>query len=221
MSSLSGSPRSYIGIYGGTFDPIHFGHLRPALDVMTRLALAQVRFMPCYQPVHRGQPSSSAQARCEMIRLAIEGQSRFVLDACEIARGGPSYMVESLASMRAQLGQDADSAGLVLMMGLDAFAHFLSWHQWSVILQQAHIALMHRPGERLPESGALADLLAQRRVEQLSGWSGQIIDVDVTQLAISATTIRALIEQGQPIDYLMPPAVVEYIKMHQLYTQGK
>ncbi|MFA6699200.1 MAG: nicotinate-nucleotide adenylyltransferase [Thiomicrospira sp.] len=210
-------PKSYIGIYGGTFDPIHFGHLRPALDVMTRLALQQVRFMPCYQPVHRGQPGAGAQARCEMIERAIAGQAGFVLDRREIDRGGPSYMVDSLASIRSELGTTAQAPGLVLMMGLDAFHHFLSWQQWSKILQLAHIALMHRPGEPLPTQGELAMLFAQRRVCALSGWSGQIIDVDVTQLAISATAIRAMLAQHQSIDYLMPLSVVEYIKMQQLY----
>ena len=144
----------YIGVYGGTFDPIHYGHLRPALDVMTRLDLQEVRFIPCYQPVHREQPGTSAEDRCAMIALAIANQPRFKLDKRELVRQGPSYMVDTLASLRQEMMQHTPSPGLVLMMGLDAFKHFLSWHEWQKILTLAHIALMHRPGEHLPTKGA-------------------------------------------------------------------
>lgn len=205
-----------IGVYGGTFDPIHYGHLRPALDVLCQLKLDQVRFIPCYQPVHRSAPLVSSAQRCQMIELAIANQLAFVLDKREIERQGPSYMVDTLQSLQA----DFPRAGLVLMMGTDAFAKFHQWHQWQQILQLANLAVMHRPGEPLPSHGELAALLQQRLVTELTADAGQIVEVEVTQLDLSATRLRDLLKHNQPIDYLMPDAVINYIKTHQLYQEG-
>lgn len=205
-----------IGVYGGTFDPIHYGHLRPALDVLCQLKLDQVRFIPCYQPVHRSAPQVSSAQRCQMIELAIANQLAFVLDKREIERQGPSYMVDTLHSLQA----DFPRAGLVLMMGTDAFAKFLQWHNWQHILQLANVAVMHRPGEPLPNHGELAALLQQRLVSELTADAGQIVEVEVTQLDLSATRLRDLLKHNQPIDYLMPDAVIHYIKTHQLYQEG-
>ena len=205
-----------IGVYGGTFDPIHYGHLRPALDVLSQLKLDHVRFIPCYQPVHRGLPQVSSAQRCEMIEMAIQNQPNFVLDRREIERQGPSYMVDTLRSLKA----DFPNAGLVLIMGTDAFAKFLSWYQWSDILELANLAIMHRPGESLPNQGELAGLLQQRLVSKLTEAQGQIVEVEVTQLDLSATRLRELMQHGEPIDYLMPPCVVKYIQTHHLYSKG-
>lgn len=216
--SLTYVPQSCqrIGVYGGTFDPIHYGHLRPALDVLCQLKLDQVRFIPCYQPVHRSAPQVSSAQRCQMIELAIANQLAFVLDKREIERQGPSYMVDTLHSLQA----DFPRAGLVLMMGTDAFAKFLQWHNWQQILQLANVAVMHRPGEPLPNHGELAALLQHRLVSDLTADAGQIVEVEVTQLDLSATRLRDLLKHNQPIDYLMPDAVINYIKTHQLYQEG-
>lgn len=203
----------YIGINGGTFDPIHFGHLRPALEVAEHLALQQVQFVPCFNPVHRGQPRVSAEQRCQMIELAIAGQSRFVLNRIEIEQGGPSYMVNTLASLKQQLPDQ----GLVLMMGTDAFAKFDCWHQYERILELANVAVMHRPGEALPETGCLGRLFHQHWVANLSADAGEIVDVAITQLDLSATALRSYLKHQQPVDYLMPEAVKDYIYQHQLY----
>lgn len=205
-----------IGVYGGTFDPIHYGHLRPALDVLYQLQLDHVRFIPCYQPVHRDLPQVSSDQRCEMIEMAIKSRPNFVLDRREIERQGPSYMVDTLRSLKQAFPQ----AGLVLIMGTDAFAKFLSWYQWSTILELANLAIMHRPGESLPNHGELAGLLQQRLVDSLTEAQGQIVEVEVTQLDLSATRLRELLQQDQPIDYLMPPCVVKYIQTHHLYIKG-
>ncbi|WP_319380828.1 nicotinate-nucleotide adenylyltransferase [Thiomicrorhabdus sp.] len=203
-----------IGINGGTFDPIHFGHLRPVLEVQTRLNLDQVRFIPCAQPVHRGTPNVDAEARCRMIELAIEGQPKFVLDRIEIEREGPSYMVMTLESLAEQFPDDA----LVLILGSDAFAKFSSWYQWQRILQLANLVVMHRPGDLPPSEGEAGQIFAEYRAEVFTERSGQIIDLGVTQLDISSTFIRQCLSAGEPVDYLLPESVAVYIHGHQLYS---
>lgn len=204
-----------IGINGGTFDPIHYGHLRAALEVKQLLGLEQVRFIPCYQPVHRGEPTVSAAQRCAMIELAIEAQPEFVLDKIEIERGGPSYMVDTLAELKALFADG--QTGLVLMMGTDAYAKFCSWHQWQRILQLANIVVMHRPGEDLHLKGEEAREFREREVKQFSQLSGQIMELAITQLDISSTRIREGLRKGFEADYLTPFRVVQYIKKHALY----
>lgn len=132
-----------IGILGGTFDPIHFGHLRTALDVVEDLNLQQLRFIPCGEPPHRDQPHASPAQRLAMVQLAIASESRFMVDAREIQRGGPSYMVETLESLRQELGEQ-QSLGLIV--GLDAFAALDSWYRWQDLIDLAHLIIMTRPG---------------------------------------------------------------------------
>lgn len=202
-----------IGINGGTFDPIHFGHLRPALEVLTALHLDEMRFIPVYQPVHRDSPSATAQQRCDMVRLAIQSQPKFQLDTIEIDRGGPSYMVDTLCSLK----QKMPDATLVLMMGTDAFAKFHRWHDWQGILTLANIVVTHRPGEPLPNDGEVGEILRTHWVETLSEDHGQILDLPITQLDLSATALRETLQKREPVDYLMPQSVADYIRQHQLY----
>ncbi|WP_044414045.1 nicotinate-nucleotide adenylyltransferase [Thiomicrospira microaerophila] len=204
-----------IGIYGGTFDPIHYGHLRPALDAMHQLGLSQVRFVPCYQPVHRDQPQVSSEMRAQMLQVAIKNQPGFVLESCEIERQGPSYMVDTLRELRQRFTSD----DLVLLMGMDAFGKFTGWRDWQGILALANIAVMHRPGESLPQTAPIQALLEQYQVTRLSAAAGQIIEIEVTQLDVSSTRIRALVEQDEPIAYLTPDGVVDIIQQQQLYKQ--
>lgn len=202
-----------IGINGGTFDPIHFGHLRPALEVLNALGLDEVRFIPAYQPVHRELPSANAQQRCEMIELAIEPQSKFKLDTIEIDRGGPSYMVETLESIKAA----EPDAMLVLMMGTDAFAKFNQWHRWQDILHTANLVVTHRPGEPVPCQGEVGQIFKQYWVPNLTEDAGQIVDLPITQLDLSATALRSYLKNGDSVDYLMPLSVAQYIRKHRLY----
>ncbi|WP_319558543.1 nicotinate-nucleotide adenylyltransferase [Thiomicrorhabdus sp.] len=203
-----------IGINGGTFDPIHFGHLRPVLEVMTRLNLDQVRFIPCAQPVHRDTPNVDAEARCRMIELAIGAQEKFVLDRIEIERDGPSYMVMTLDSLAQKFPEDS----LVLILGSDAFAKFSSWHQWQRILQLANLVVMHRPGELPPQDGEAGKIFRDYAVAEFTEASGQLIDLGVTQLDISSTFIRQCLSAGESVDYLLPESVAAYIRDHQLYS---
>ncbi|GKT12520.1 MAG: nicotinate-nucleotide adenylyltransferase [Thiomicrorhabdus sp.] len=203
----------FIGINGGTFDPIHYGHLRPALEVQQRLGLEQVLFVPCYQPVHRNQPHVSAKQRCEMVELAIANQPSFKLETYEIDQGGPSYMVQTLAALKLRMPDDS----LVLMMGTDAFVKFHKWNDWQGILKLANIVVMHRPGEPVPMNCSSGKIYQTHRVTQLDKVSGQIVEAAVTQLDISSTLIREHIQRGDAVDYLLPSSVMAVIEKQGLY----
>jgi nicotinate-nucleotide adenylyltransferase len=208
-----------IGILGGTFDPIHFGHLRTALDVQEALGLQQVRFLPLNQAVHRPQPEASAAQRLQMLRLAITDQPGFVADASELQRGGASYMLDTLLHLRQQLGADTP---LGLLLGTDAFNDFLSWREPQQVADLCHLLLMTRPGYQLPQQGELAEFVAQRLCQdpaELSGPGGRIYLQPVTQLAISATEIRQRVGQRRSLSCLLPPAVAEYIRQQGLYSK--
>lgn len=202
-----------IGIYGGTFDPIHFGHLRPLLEAAQHLNLAQIRFIPCFQTVHKNQPTVSAEQRCEMVRLAIANQPLFKLDLIEIERGGSSYMVDTLRDLKTRFEDES----LVLIMGTDAFAKFTSWHLWQEIPQLANILILHRPGELISFVGNEAQLWQQQSVESFSEKNGQLMELPVTQLDISSTQIRTLLMSGDSADYLVPEEVANYISEQKLY----
>ncbi len=206
-----------IGIFGGTFDPVHYGHLRPALEVKQALGMAQVRFIPCYIPPHRAAPGATPEQRLAMLRLALAGVPGFVADERELLRGGPSYMVDTLASLRGELGDEP----LALMLGQDAFAGIDSWHRWQQLFELAHIVVARRPGSEMPGTGALAALVADRLADQSAQLhtspSGKIWFQDVTQLDISATAIRACVKEEGGCRFLTPEPVREYVEAHGLY----
>lgn len=209
-----------LGILGGTFDPIHFGHLRMAEELAGWLGLGQVRFIPAAQPPHRSQPQTETRHRVEMTRLAIEGNPAFALDTREIERQGMSYTVETLASLRQELGTQIP---LWLFMGADAFLGLNTWKNWLQLFELANIAVAHRPGYRLAQTDALGDelrrLLQDRQVKDARPGqaAGQVVLRPVTQLDISATAIRTAIREGKSPRYLLPEAVLNYIHTHTLY----
>ncbi len=207
-----------IGIFGGTFDPIHFGHLRPALEVMESLGLDEVRFIPAHVPPHRDRPGRSTAERAEMVALAIAGQPGFVLDTCELEREGPSWTVDTLALLRERFG---DAEPLLLMMGSDAFAGLPSWHRWERLVELAHIVVMTRPGDH-PELAAFPAGWVEARLaagaDDLRGApAGRILRLPVTQLDISATKIREALRRGQSVRYLLPEPLLDYIQSRHLY----
>jgi nicotinate-nucleotide adenylyltransferase len=209
-----------IGIFGGTFDPIHFGHLRMAEELASLLALDTVRFIPAGQPPHRATPRTDAVHRLEMTRLAISGNTRFILDDCEIRTSRPSYTVDTLTSLREELGSDQP---IWLLMGADAFLGLTTWKEWNRLFELAHIAVAHRPGYRLSQSDMLTDQLRheleQRRCDTPPHTAaGSIILKPVTALDISATAIRHHINSGTGARYLLPDTVLGYILQHHLYT---
>lgn len=209
-----------IGIFGGTFDPVHFGHLRPAMEVFEALALTEMRFIPCGRPPHRGPAQVGGLQRLAMLRLAIAGQSGFRVDDRELRRDGPSYMVDTLASLK----QETDQS-LCLLLGLDAFVHLPSWHRWQDLFSLAHIVVMQRPGttdEHLQQREQIAEVLQQRRVDSVAALSGEVAGhiyfQPVTALDISATQIRQAVQQGNSVRYLVPDAVYDYIKQRNFYA---
>ena len=206
-----------IGIFGGTFDPIHYAHLRTALEVQQQLELAELRFIPAAIPPHRPQPLASPQQRLDMVRLAILDQPGMTVDGRELEREGPSYMVDTLASLRDELGD----VPLVLILGLDALLGLPAWHQWTRLIELAHIVVMERPGVVLPEQDELAELVRAHRSEEVARLAqepaGTMLFVPVSQLAISATDIRAQLAAGASPRFLLPDAVLDYILDEGLY----
>ncbi len=197
-----------IGIFGGTFDPVHLGHLRTALEVYEALGLEALRFVPLGRAVHRPPPHFSAELRLAMLEAAVADQPGFVVDRREIDSGSPSYTVHTLASLRAELG---DEASLCLLMGRDAFAAFHTWREPDRILGMAHLVVMDRPGEPLFLEGPLETLVAGRITADKAALArapgGRVLFQPVTQLAVSATDIRGRLAAGRSVRWLVPDAV--------------
>jgi nicotinate-nucleotide adenylyltransferase len=213
-----------LGLFGGTFDPVHFGHLRLAEEAIADLDLASVRWIPAGQPPHRGQPQVTAAQRLAMVRRATAAHARFSVDPAEVDAAAPSYTVHTLERLRRELGPEAS---LVLLVGADAFAGLSSWHRWSDIFSLAHIAVSHRPGFPVDTSrlaGDLAEQFAARRLADPGGLkarpAGGIVTFEMTQLAISATQIRGLLGDGKSARYLLPDSVLDYIASHSLYRNA-
>jgi len=209
---------SPIGIFGGTFDPIHYGHLRTAFEMLQALRFAEVRFIPSGDPPHRGETYASAEQRLEMVAAATRNEARFVVDDRELQRAGPSYTVDTLASMRAE--QPDVPMGLIL--GMDAFLGLDRWHRWDELLDFAHIVVAHRPGWRAPDYGPLGELIeahGTHRVEDLHEAPANRIHIHaVTQLEISSTEIRELVMAGRDPRFLMPDVVRDVIMKSNCYT---
>ena len=207
-----------IGIFGGTFDPIHYGHLRTAFEMLQALRFAEVRFIPSGDPPHRGETYATAEQRLEMVAAATRNEARFVVDDRELQRAGPSYTVDTLASMRAE--QPDVPMGLIL--GMDAFLGLDRWHRWDELLNFAHIVVAHRPGWRAPDYGPLGELIeahGTHRIEDLHETPANRIHIHaVTQLEISSTEIRELVMAGRDPRFLMPDVVRDVIMKSHCYT---
>jgi nicotinate-nucleotide adenylyltransferase len=217
-----------LGIFGGTFDPVHLGHLRLAEEATDSLGLAGVRWIPAGQPAHRAQenklPQVGAAHRLAMVRLAINDNPRFELDPAEIEATGPSYTVPTLERLR--LGSECGAQRpLVLLVGADAFAGIPGWHRWEELFKLVHIAVAHRPGFPIDVGNlppVLADIYRQRHSTSPATFTkepaGRIFTFAMTQLDISATQIRALLSNGHSARYLLPDAVIAYIQSTFLYS---
>ncbi len=208
-----------IGVFGGTFDPIHYGHLRTALEVRQRLELSHVRFVPCCEPPGGKSPLMDPAMRLHMVQAAIESEEGFVADAREIERGGVSYTVDTLASLRI----DYPTTPIALMMGMDAFLSLTAWHKWAQFLDLAHIVVAHRPGWQAPDSGVLGNLIASRSVTDKhkvhTELAGCIHVAPVTQLEISSSDLRDSISAGVDPKYLVTPSVREIILKMECYAK--
>jgi len=209
-----------IGLFGGTFDPVHFGHLRAALEAKELLKLNDFRLLPAGTPPHRAPPVASAEHRLAMLRLAVAGHPGISVDDRETRRSGNSYMVDTLGEIREESGD----APLMLLLGQDAANALDTWHEWQTIFQLAHLVIMRRPESVVSWSGELLEWVEPRlleRPEQLGEKpAGYVLPLEVTQLAISSTGIRSRLFAGQSPCFLLPDAVVDYITQNRLYFAG-
>jgi nicotinate-nucleotide adenylyltransferase len=201
-----------LGILGGTFDPIHFGHLRTALELLHALRLAEVSFVPAGRPPHRDTPLAAGEHRLAMVRAATADQTGFGVDDRELRRDGPSWTVTTLRELRAE----EPARPLCLILGMDAFLGLAAWREWLELPRLAHLVVAHRPGASAPSEGVLGELLAERgtaRVDDLrEAPAGRILVHKGTPLEISSTALRDLILRGEDPRYLLPDAVRAYIR---------
>lgn len=208
-----------IGVFGGTFDPIHYGHLRPALEILDALSLDSMLFIPAGQPPHRRAPRASAELRLAMVRAAVAPEPRFQVDERELERSGPSYMADTLKELQGTY----PGAALVLVLGTDAFLGLPGWERWREIFEHAHVAVAHRPGWWLQAEGELASLLAERfeadAGKALQRSAGNILLRPVSQLEISSTRIREEAAAGRELRYLVPDAVRDLIVKSACYRK--
>ena len=220
------SSQTPLGVFGGTFDPVHFGHLRLAEEAADALALERVRWIPAGWPALRGAPRVAPRQRLEMVQLATSDNPRFELDSAEVDAAAPSYTVPTLERLRADAAI-GPSRPLVLLVGADAFAGMTGWHRWKALFELAHIGVAHRPGYPV-EADALPSALAEVFRARLSSDVGDLAAAPagcvatfaMTQLDISATKIRALLSKRHSARYLLPEALIAYIGQHHLYEEN-
>jgi len=227
-----------IGLFGGTFDPVHYGHLRPAIELAELYALDVLYLLPSHQPAHRGPTGASSSQRIDMLQLAVADVERLIVDTREALRSGPTYTVDTLEAMR----DEFPNATLLFFLGMDSFAEFASWRRWQDILHIANLVVIDRPGALMSDfSTALMEQQKKRSgtsmivdmADRANGTdkadrgpesspdvvipAGLIERTDVTQLDISATAIRQTVATGRSLHFLLPESVRHYIQRHRLY----
>ena len=208
-----------IGILGGTFDPVHNGHIRMAIECYERLGLEEVRLIPLHAPPHRREPAASPEQRYQMLELATVKLDGLVVDNCELKKGGISYTVDTVHMIRKKFKETS----LCLLMGADAFNSMHTWYQWKDLLNFVHIVIAERPGNVTnPDNPELRDLLVSRRTGNLSGLydspSGKIFEIVMPLLDISSTRIRDIFSSKKNPAMLLPENVLEYITANHIYS---
>ena len=209
-----------VGMLGGMFDPVHFGHLRSAVELRAGLALSAVHLVPCAHPPHRAFGVATAEQRIAMLQLAVADEPGLYADDRELKRSGPSYSIDTLTSLRAE----HPAAPLCLIVGMDAFNSLPTWHRWTELFDLAHVVVMQRPGNRSIMPPVLEQMLITRRIEAVEQLrhrlAGSVLFFPVTQLAISSTTLRHMLARGESLRFLVPDAVYDYIKSNHPYSGG-
>ncbi|MGD2055462.1 MAG: nicotinate-nucleotide adenylyltransferase [Gammaproteobacteria bacterium] len=210
-----------IGILGGTFDPVHFGHLRPALEIQQSLELAEVRLIPCHLPPHRSPPVASPDMRVRLLEVAVKNYPQLRVDRRELGREGPSYTFDTLASLHEELPEGT----FCLLIGMDAFRELPTWHRWNELIELCHMVVMTRPGSDVPQQGKLADFIQRYQVRDAADLrdrqNGGLLFQPVTQLEISASQVRSLLGAGRSAGFLLPESVIELIRQEGLYRRSR
>jgi len=206
-----------IAIFGGTFDPIHTGHIQTALEVSKKFNLDEIRFLPCKTPVHDKSPHLLAEHRVHMLELALENIPSLKVDYSEVERDTPSYMVSTLESIRNEYPKNP----ICLILALDAFLKFDTWHQWQKIPDLAHLIIVPRLGYELPIEGDVVTLMSERQSFDFDDLNnalcGRLFYVDTSTFDISSTKIREFYASGEIPEEFLPEAVAKYIEKHDLY----
>ncbi len=217
-----------IGVLGGTFDPVHIGHLRMALELLAALELSEVRFIPVHTHPFGKTPVATPEQRAEMLRLALADLPQCKVDTRELQRANVSYTVETLASLHAEV----EETPLCLFLGLDAFRQLDGWHRWQELLDYCHLVVVDRPDmspstadlQTASTSPTIQTLLSQHAVDSPGALheqrAGCILFQSIPTLDISATQLRNSLKHEQTIHFLVPDAVLDYIHQHQLYTRN-
>ena len=219
---MSTTGANVCGILGGTFDPVHLGHVALAQAALAALPLAEVLWLPSGSPGHRAPPAARARDRLEMLRLATAGNARYRIDESELERSDPTYTVHTLTRMRAQLG---NARPLALLLGSDSFLSLPSWLRWRELFDLAHIAVATRPGYIPSDGGPSPELSAEivrrsARPEQLgASAAGRVAYFPMPPTDISASAVRAGLAAGEDMRNLLPAAVLAYIQSQQIYAK--
>ncbi|WP_058911713.1 nicotinate-nucleotide adenylyltransferase [Entomohabitans teleogrylli] len=216
---MANAPRSLQAFYGGTFDPIHYGHLKPVEALAQVVGLSQVTILPNNVPPHRPQPQASSEQRKTMVELAIAGNPLFRIDCRELERQTPSWTVDTFEALRREAGPQQP---LAFIIGLDSLLSLPTWQRYTRLIELCHLLVSRRPGYPVTmreaqhqtwlEAHLTTDVAALRQLP-----AGKIFLADTPQYDISATDIRERLAQHQPCDDLLPGPVLQYILSQKLY----
>lgn len=218
---------SAIGIFGGTFDPVHIGHLRTCVELRGSLNLTEIHLIPCARPPHRSSPVATAEQRLAMLRQAIINEPYLLADDCELRRPGPSYTIDTLQELRITVGSER---AIYCCIGMDSLAALDDWHRWQELTDFAHLVVVARPGWKLPVEGPVADwmtnkLTSGKKMVDLelpaNGPCGRVLVKEMIPLPIESTQLREDLANGRSVRYLVPDAVLDYIQEHRLYKTDK
>jgi nicotinate-nucleotide adenylyltransferase len=219
MTNAEHSSISPIALLGGTFDPVHYGHLRCAEEVRKKLGLENLYLLPAGSPPHRDTPTATVKQRLDMLQLACLEFPHLLIDDRETRRSGPSYMVDTLLEIRA----DFPDSPLILVVGQDAFNLLHTWFDWKRLFELAHIVVLTRPGTGVEYPSDLAIQVEPRSLgvlkELLKSRAGAVLRLEVEPIDVSATNIKRAMRTGHPVMSMTPAAVVEYIDKNGLYLR--
>jgi nicotinate-nucleotide adenylyltransferase len=220
MSTPEQTQQEPLALFGGTFDPVHYGHLRCADEARRKLHLQQLYLLPAGTPPHRDAPRTTTRQRLDMLQLACREFPDLKIDDRETRRSGPSYMVDTLRELRAE----GPGRSLMLLIGQDAANLLHTWHQWEELLTLAHIVVLTRPGARVEYRQDVARQIKNRSVDDVlklfDTQAGLVAGLAVESIDISATSIKSIIRLGRSVRSMLPGSVLEYIRENSLYTSA-